>query len=175
MRPAFVRVWDPFVRVFHWTLVASFALAWITADEWDFAHEAFGYAIATLVGLRVIWGVIGTRHARFSDFVYKPSVVIGFIHDSIVLRARRYLGHNPAGGVMVVALLLALLVTTGTGILSTSDAYRGLDWAEGLHEIAANLTIALVVLHVAGVVLASLEHRENLIRSMFTGRKRSDE
>ena len=173
--PVFIKVWDPFVRVFHWSLVSFFAIAWVTADEWDRIHEDAGYTIAVLVGLRVVWGLIGARHARFLDFVYRPSTVIGYVKDNIRLRAKRYLGHNPAGGAMVLALLLSLSVTAGTGVMTTMDSFWGVEWVEELHEGAANLMLGLVFLHVVGVILSSLQHRENLVRSMFTGLKRRDD
>ena len=170
-RPAFIKVWDQFVRVFHWLLVMLYATAWITADEWDRLHEITGYAILVLVGLRIIWGLIGSRHARFSEFIYKPAVVIGYLKDVVLMRARRFVGHNPAGGVMVLAILLGLSAASATGIMMTVDSLWGKEWIEDLHEVAANLTLGLVFLHVAGVLIASIQHRENLIQAMFTGLK----
>jgi cytochrome b len=120
----------------------------------------------------MIWGLVGSRHARFADFIYRPSTVFAFLKDTVALRARRYLGHNPAGGAMVIALLLALGVVTSTGIMMTTDAFWGVRWVRESHEIAANLTLALVILHIAGVAFASFEHRENLAKAMVTGRKR---
>lgn len=170
-----VRVWDPLVRIFHWSLVAAFAVAWLTGgDEMKNVHEIAGYAIAGLIAFRLLWGFVGPRHARFSDFVYRPATVIGYLADAIRLRARRYIGHNPAGGAMVLALLVMLATTAGTGILMTTDAFWGSEWLEEVHESAASLTLALVGLHVAGVLFASLEHGENLVRAMFTGRKRRE-
>ena len=174
-RPAFVKVWDPFVRLFHFSLLLFFAVAWITADELERLHEIAGYAIAILVGLRIVWGLIGTRHARFSDFLYRPSTFAGYVKDSIRMRAKRYLGHNPAGGVMILALLVSLSVATGTGIMSIMDAFWEVEWVEELHEGASNLTLGLVFLHVVGVFVASFQHRENLVGSLFTGRKRRDD
>lgn len=174
-RPAFVRVWDPFVRLLHWWLALSFAIAWISADEWDLVHEYAGYVVAALVGLRIAWGLIGTRHARFSDFVYSPPAVFAYLRDSFLLKARRYLGHNPAGGAMVLALLLSLTAVSATGIMMTTDAFWTAEWVEEVHEAAANLTLGLVVLHVAGVIFSSLEHGENLVKSMLTGMKRAKE
>ncbi|MCP5082974.1 MAG: cytochrome b [Alphaproteobacteria bacterium] len=173
-RPVFVKVWDPFVRLFHWSLVLSFAFAWISADEWDLVHEYAGYIVAGLIGSRLIWGLIGTRHARFSNFVYRPSVVLRYLKDSLLLNAKRYLGHNPAGGAMILALLLSLIAVSATGIMMTSVALGTAEWIEELHEVAADLTLGLVVLHMAGVMFSSLKHRENLVRSMFTGLKRAD-
>jgi cytochrome b len=168
---ATVPVWDPLVRAFHWSLVGAFALAWVTGDELERLHELTGYAIVGLLGIRVLWGLVGTSHARFSDFVYRPSTVIGHLADTARLRAKRYLGHSPAGGAMIIALMLMLAVTAGTGILTTEN---GGEWMEEFHEVAANLTVILVGLHLAGVLVASLEHRENLVKAMITGRKRPE-
>jgi len=169
-----VKVWDPLVRVFHWSLVGLFAFAFLTGDEWDRPHEIAGYAVAGLIGFRLVWGLIGTKHARFSSFIYRPSTVIGFVKDSLFLRAKRYLGHNPAGGAMVIALLIMLTFVTVTGIMMTSNAFWGEDWVEELHGFAAYATLALVGLHVIGVIFASFEHGENLVRAMVTGRKRAE-
>lgn len=171
--PATVKVWDPFVRIFHWSLAALFAAAFMTGDEIEWLHVGIGYAIGALVAARLVWGVIGTRHARFASFVRQPRVVFAYLRDVALLRAPRYLGHNPAGGAMIVALLALLAATGFTGYLMTTDAYWGSKALEKVHEAFANLTIATVVVHVLGVLVASLEHRENLIRAMFTGRKRA--
>jgi len=167
-----VRVWDPLVRLFHWSLVAAFVIAWATGDEWQSVHETAGYAIAALLAVRIVWGLVGTTHARFSDFVYRPTTVVRYLLDTARLRARRYLGHNPAGGAMVVTLLVMLSVICGSGFLMTTDAFWGVDWVEEVHETAVNLTLVLIGLHLVGVFAASLEHRENLVRAMITGRKR---
>jgi len=167
-----VKVWDPLVRVLHWGLVASFAIAFITADELRGVHEWAGYVLVAIVGLRIAWGLIGSRHARFVDFVYRPGTVLAFLRDTLRFRAVRYLGHNPAGGAMVIALLLTLAVIATTGIMMESTAFWGEEWVEEVHEACANIALALVVLHIAGVLLASVEHGENLVRAMITGRKR---
>ena len=167
-----VRVWDPIVRLFHWSLVIAFTVAWLTGDELKRVHEWAGYAIVGLLVIRIIWGLVGTSYARFGNFLYRPSTVVRFLLDTARFRAGRYLGHNPAGGAMVVALLAMLAATTATGIMMTSDTYWGVEWVEDAHEIAANLAIALVGLHLAGVFVANAEHRENLVGAMITGRKR---
>lgn len=169
-----VRVWDPLVRLFHWSLVAAFVIAWATGEELQSLHEVAGYAIVGLLVIRILWGFVGTTHARFSDFVYRPSTTIGYLIDTVRLRAKRYLGHNPAGGAMVLALLVMLAMVCGTGIMMTTDAYWGVEWVEEAHELAANLTVVLVGLHLVGVFVASVEHRENLVRAMITGRKRRE-
>jgi len=173
-RPAFIRVWDPFVRIFHWSLVALFIINWISADELERLHEVTGYSIAVLIGLRLVWGLVGGRHARFGDFIFRPATVIAYVKDVLFLRPRRYLGHNPAGGAMVLALLFSLLVAVGTGVLSQTDMFWGREWIEEFHEAAAYAILGLVFAHIAGVVVASIQHRENLVRSMITGRKRRD-
>lgn len=111
-----IKVWDPLVRIFHWTLVAAFTTAYLTEDEWQDLHVLAGYTVAGLVAFRLIWGFIGPKHARFSDFVFSPSTVIGYLKDMVAFRARRYIGHNPAGGIMVVALLFSLAMTTLSGM-----------------------------------------------------------
>jgi cytochrome b len=171
-RPAEVRVWDPLVRVFHWGLVGVFAIAWATGDESKTIHLYAGYIVMGLIAFRILWGLVGTRHARFSDFVYHPSTVVGYLKDMLVRRSRRYIGHNPAGGAMVIALLVTVAAISATGFMMTTDAYWGVAWVEELHETTVNLALALVGLHVLGVIFASFEHGENLVRAMVTGRKR---
>lgn len=170
--PATVKVWDPLVRVFHWSLAGLFLLAYATADEVENVHIAAGYTIAALLGLRIVWGFVGPRHARFSDFVRSPRAVLAYARDVALLRAPRYLGHNPAGGAMVVALVVMLIGTCATGYMMTTGSFWGAKWVEEVHETFASLTIGLVVVHVLGVLVASFEHRENLVKAMITGRKR---
>lgn len=171
--PETVRVWDPLVRLFHWSLVALFTFAFLTGDEWKGPHELAGYIVAGLIGFRVVWGVFGSRHARFSSFLYGPSTIAGFLGDTVRMKARRYLGHNPAGGLMVIALLVTIAVISGTGFLMTTDAYWGVGWVQELHEASAFAGLGLIGLHIGGVVVASFEHGENLARAMITGRKRA--
>lgn len=180
-----IRVWDPLVRVFHWGLVAGFAAAYLSGDDWLRLHVIAGYTVAGLVGFRLVWGIVGTRHARFSDFVRRPSTVVDYLRAMVTRRADRHIGHNPAGGAMVVALLLSLVTTALSGMaLYGHQEFLGPlaflssglpDSAGGalkeVHEFFANLSVTLVVLHLAGVAYASIQHRENLVRAMFTGLK----
>lgn len=206
-----VKVWDPLVRLFHWSLVAAFAVAWLAGDEESRLHELAGYAVIGLVLVRIVWGFVGTRYARFSDFVYRPATVLGYARQMLAGKPKHYLGHNPLGGVMILALLASLLATgvtglalqgaeDGTGPFAALPAATALTmpdvipaavadddegehgekehegngelWEE-LHEFFANLTLLLVALHIGGVIVGSLLHRENLVRAMFTGRKRA--
>lgn len=167
-----VRVWDPLVRIFHWSLVSLFLVAYVTSDEWRSAHVLAGYTIGGLVAFRVLWGFVGSHHARFSNFVFRPRTVIGFLGQSARMRAPRHLGHNPAGGAMVVALLVMIGIIVTSGYMMTTDTFWGVPWVQDVHETAVNVTLGLVVLHLAGVVLASIEHKENLVSAMLTGLKR---
>lgn len=206
-----VKVWDAFVRVGHWALVAGFFVAYFTEDDLLSLHVWAGYLVGVIVVLRVAWGLIGPKYARFSNFLYAPRRVFGYLSGLIRRSAARYLGHSPAGGAMVVLLLISLAVTVWSGLtvyaydrgagplasvlvgkplpggvsasednqvsrgpgsetrgaLETREAF----WEE-LHEFFANLTLGLAVLHIAGVVLASFVHRENLVWAMVTGSKR---
>ena len=197
-----VRVWDPFVRIAHGVLVAGFAIAYATEGKPAWLHEWAGYAVGATVALRVAWGFVGPREARFASFVVRPSAALTYLRRLLALRAPRFLGHSPAGGVMVVALLASLATTTATGIaylgasrdrgplapllgaeaarLQAEASARGEErfrrpgrWLKQVHEAAANVTLLLVLAHVGGVVLASVAHRENLPRAMVTGRKRA--
>ena len=183
-----VRIWDPLVRVFHWTLAAAFLTAYLVEDDWLGLHVVAGYTVLALVLFRLVWGAIGTRHARFTDFVRSPAVVLAYLKDALAIRARRYLGHNPAGGAMVIALLVSLTFTAVSGLAlygygEFSGPLAGLmqgapvwlgNALEETHEFFANFTLLLVLLHLAGVALASLQHGENLVRSMVTGRKQQE-
>ncbi len=180
-----IRVWDPLVRFFHWALVSAFTVAYITEDDFLTIHSWAGYLILALLFIRFIWGFVGTRYARFSDFFYRPEEIVQFLKDTMQLRARRYLGHNPAGGAMVFLLMFSLLMVTVSGVLlfgaeeqagplahwfTQSESF----WAgalEEVHEFFANFTLFLVFIHVAGVFVESLIHKENLVSAMVSGFK----
>jgi cytochrome b len=183
-----VRVWDAFVRVAHWLLVAGFFLAYFTEDDLLTAHVWAGYLVGVIVLLRVVWGFVGPEYARFSSFVCGPGKAVGYLVGLLRRRAARYLGHSPAGGAMVILLLICLAATVwsgltvyaydqGAGPLARIFAQGGAEeefWEE-LHELLANFTLVLVGLHIAGVALASFAHRENLVRAMLSGYKRKAE
>ena len=178
-----VAVWDPFVRIFHWTLAGAFATAWLTAEEMQPVHEFAGYAVAALVGFRLVWGFVRGRYARFSQFARGPAATLSYVGDIAKARERRFLGHNPAGAAMMVALLVTLSGTAFTGWLMDEPG-RAEAAARQLQVVApvfaddddgetlANAMLLLIALHLGGVALASYRHRENLVRAMVTGRKR---
>ena len=180
-----VRVWDPLVRIVHWGVAAAFAIAFVAGEDWLPVHTLAGYSIFGLVLIRVAWGVVGTPYARFGSFVRPWREGLAYLLALRVRRAPRYLGHNPAGGAMIVLLLIALPATTLSGMvlygvgdasgpfagLSAHAGFVWMDMAEAVHEFLANFTLLLVAVHLLGVAVGSLVHRENLIRSMIDGRK----
>lgn len=216
-----VMVWDPFVRLFHWILVAAFAVCYLTEGEPRWLHTNSGYVIAVLLVMRIIWGFVGTRYARFKDFVRGPREVLAHLRDVTSFRAKPYMGHDPAGGIMIVALILMLSLTVTSGMLLYGAKYKAgpfAEWTAGVggnflsfgqeafasrdedewnherrehsygygfpargeknevleefHEISANVTLVLALIHTVGVLVVSLQTRENLPRAMITGRKK---
>jgi cytochrome b len=168
-----IRVWDRFVRVFHWSTVALFASVYLSSDQ-QAIHQPLGYVLLVLVLARIVWGFIGSRHARFRDFVHRPGTIRAYLRDLRQGRARRYLGHNPAGGAMVIAILAMLVLVIFSGWLSETDRFFGVPWVDHLHHISAHLLMLMVLVHVAGVLVSSVLHRENLVRAMLTGRKSAE-
>lgn len=216
MSTEIIRVWDPFVRLFHWSLVICFFIAYLSGEEESLLHIYSGYAVILLVLSRLFWGFVGTRYARFRQFAYSPASAIEYLKELAAGRPKHYTGHNPAAAWMIFALLFCLIMTSisglkvygieGHGPLASStaplkitisrlatngfslirDARADEDdeheneadseqeelWEE-IHEIFANLTLLLVLVHIAGVIVASKVHKENLIKAMITGTKQS--
>lgn len=215
MQEATVNVWDPLVRIGHWGLALAFLVAYLSEGEPEWLHSFAGYTIAAYLAVRLVWGFIGPKHARFSSFLFAPRKVIAYLRDLPRGKSMRHLGHSPAGGAMVIALMLSLTGTAFSGMAllaaeegegplagyitqldkgapmigtaqETAPVMRDEDdddegereghaesvWEE-VHEVFANLTLILVLLHLAGVAMASIAHNENLPRSMVTGRKRA--
>jgi cytochrome b len=212
----FIKVWDIAIRVFHWTLVGCYALAFISSENIPKLHVFFGYSVLFLVLFRILYGFVGSKYARFSDFLYRPTQITDYLKGLLIGRPKHYIGHNPAGGFMIVILLLSLLSLTLTGLKAygvkghgplakheisfMSKAFADSDdkhdhnehdsrkqlspknhrteknerdefWEE-VHETIAHLTLFLISIHILGVLVSSLVHRENLIKAMITGRKR---
>jgi cytochrome b len=211
-QPTSIQVWDPIVRYGHWALVVAFAVAYLSGEEEsggpDQLHVLSGYAVGLIVAIRVVWGLVGTGYARFSEFKYSPTLALTYFAAELQGRAKRYIGHSPAAWYMIAALLVSLTATVWTGVVANSDggkspraSAQGLVIAQAraeehegrsesgggkhgkggesaageLHETFANITLGLIMLHILGVGLASVVHRENLVAAMFSGRKRSED
>ena len=214
-----VYVWDKFVRVFHWALLGLFVTSYVTGEQEHWLHSYSGYGIFILVSLRIVWGIVGSQYARFGSFVYSPSAVLGYLKSMVQGSPKRFLGHNPAGGAMVIALLVALLMTTLSGmklyaieegkgpfaqtinvsLMPTAHASSGEyedeeheyekqartdeyeqheeaeEFWEEIHETAISVMLFLILLHVLGVFISSTQHKELLVKSMFTGYKKDKE
>jgi cytochrome b len=199
-----IQVWDVFVRASHWLIVAGFFVAYFTEEDTMTVHAWAGYLIGALLAVRIVWGLVGPRYARFSNFIYAPRAVLNYFWALLTGHAKRYVGHSPAGGAMIIVLMISLAATVGTGLIvyaqehtagplapfiaqtQQTGAVNGVvrEAAKGeehesafeeVHETLANVTLALVIFHVLGVILASFVHRENLVAAMVTGRKRRGE
>lgn len=169
--PQKIRVWDAPVRVFHWLLVFCFAGAYVTAESetWRLVHVTLGYTLGGLLVFRLVWGVIGTRYARFAHFVRGPQTVLRYLKSIRSKQPEHHLGHNPAGAVAIVLLIVLGLAVTVSGFITYNDLGPG--WVAELHDLAANAMVLVVVGHLVGVASASLQHKENLVRAMVTGYK----
>jgi cytochrome b len=206
-----IRVWDPFVRLFHWSLVISFFTAYLSGEEESLVHIYSGYVVIFLILSRLVWGFVGSRYARFSEFACSPASALEYLKALAAGHPKHYIGHNPAAAWMIFALLFSLIMTSVSGLkvygieghgplassttestVITADfspirAARADDdedeehddeheneeeevWEE-IHEVFANLTLLLVLIHIAGVIVASKVHRENLVKAMITGTK----
>ena len=169
-----IPVWDLFVRVLHWSLVLTVAAAWLTRHSPGGWHEWLGYATLAIVAMRTIWGFIASGHARFASFVRPASLTFAYARTVFARQETRFVGHNPLGGWMVIALLSMVALVGFTGWLYTTDRYWGVAWVEELHETLSNILFAFVALHILGVVFTSARHRENLVAAMLHGRKREE-
>ncbi|HEY1287917.1 MAG TPA: cytochrome b/b6 domain-containing protein [Burkholderiales bacterium] len=174
-----MRVWDRFVRSAHWSLAGCVLAAWITAElklKWaEPLHEWLGYAALAVIALRFAWGWIGPRYARFRQFVSGPARTLAYAKAVLRGDEPRYLGHNPLGGWMIVALLSTAAAASLSGWLSVTDRFWGVEWVQETHEFLGDAVIALAALHVAGVAYTSWRQRENLAAAMLSGVKRPPE
>lgn len=166
-----ILVWDAPIRIFHWLMVLCFAGAYLTAESESLrlVHVTLGYTMAGLVGFRLVWGLAGSRYARFSNFVRGPAAVMRYLRSLVSGHPEHYIGHNPAGALAILALLGAALLLVATGWMNYNDI--GGHWTEELHEGVANAMLALIGVHVAAVLVSSWLHRENLIGAMLHGYK----
>jgi Cytochrome b len=165
------RVWDPALRVFHWSLVTLFATNALLLDPESHAHRWVGYAVAALIGLRILWGLIGPARARFAEFLPTPFAVAEQIADIRANRRRTHLGHTPLGALMILNLLLTILGIAVSGYLLTTVAFWGVGWVKELHEALVSWAEISVVAHIAAVLWESRRTGINLARAMVTGEK----
>ncbi|WP_238366568.1 cytochrome b/b6 domain-containing protein [Mesobacterium pallidum] len=166
-----IKVWDPLVRIFHWSLVAGFTANALIVEDESKLHEQMGYVVVALVLLRVFWGIVGTAHARFRDFPPSISGSMAQLSDMATGRRRVHVGHTPLGALMIYNLLVTMLAIGATGYMMTTNAFWGVDWVEELHEVLVGWAELSVVLHIAAVVYESVRTGVNLPRSMVTGAK----
>lgn len=202
-----IKVWDIATRIFHWSLAASFFIAYVTGDEENLLHIYSSYIIIGLLAFRLVWGIVGPHYVRFSNFIHaiKPTMV--YLQSILVGRPIYYLGHNPLGGWMIMFLLISLALTSWTGLelyakegkgplasvesrlVTTAHANdkqrdhdddderhdreneKGEEWIEELHEALASFSLLLVFIHIGGVFISGWLHKENLVKSMWTGYK----
>ena len=184
--PTTARAWDPVVCTIYWVLVAAFAVTYASADDWMQIHTIAGYVVLGLVLLRLLWGLVGPRYARLSGFTYSPVRMWDYLKQLVLLQKPRYLGHNPVGGLMVLALLVSLVLTGISGVMLYDATYgapgalsqwMAAQWWDAqdalneAHEALANWTLFLLLLHFAGIALDTILHGENPVRVLFTGKQ----
>ena len=178
-----IPVWDILIRVFHWSLVSFVLILFITEDDFLEIHSYAGYTVLMLLGFRLFWGAVGTYHARFSSFITTPSAALIYLKEEIAGDAKRYIGHNPAGAIMIVTLILTLFFTGFTGMATIASEGRGPlantfiasfsgEFMGEVHEFFTSVILTLIILHVFGVIFSSLAEEENLVRAMITGNKK---
>ena len=172
-RPATVAVWDPLVRFFHWTVAAAIVIDFFVLDDGRYWHRAIGYTAAAALAVRIVWGFVGTRHARFADFWPTPRSVASHVRALLSGEDRKQLGHSPLGAVVMLLLMALLAGISITGWMMRLDAFWGAEWLEEVHEVLANAIIAVASLHVVAAIVESWRHRENLIWAMVIGKKRA--
>ena len=169
--PHTVLVWDGFVRIFHWSLVFGYLLNHFVIADNNPLHNWLGYFILIMICLRILWGFIGSQHAKFKNFIPGIKSLREYLRDLVHFRERDYTGHNPAGAVMICLLILLMTTICISGWMMGLDIFWGVDWVEDLHYYSSSSLLYLMFIHLAGVIYASFRHKQNLILSMVTGHK----
>lgn len=170
--PAMVHVWDPMVRIFHWAVVLGCVLDLFVLEEGHTAHNVVGYVVAGALSIRLVWGFVGSKHARFSDFVPSPGRLAQYVRALAAGREERYVGHNPAGATMILILMALLAAVSVTGWMLTLDAFWGNEALEEIHGAISNAILGCALIHAAAVLYESHRQGENLVMAMITGYKR---
>jgi cytochrome b len=174
MRPrAPVPVWDLPLRLLHWATALCVLVAWVTPNSYDTLHRSAGYAILVLVPLRLLWGFVGTRYSRFRNPLRVYRALPRYLLDVGQGRSRRYLGLNPAGSAIAMAMLGLLVISAVSGWMQVTLRFFGVAWVQDMHTCSSYAVMLLVLVHLVGVLLTSIRQRENLLRAMITGWKRS--
>lgn len=166
-----LRVWDPAVRIFHWTLVGCFVANAFLDNPEKTLHHYIGYTVVAMVALRVLWGLVGTRHARFSDFPPSIGAALGQAQDMVTGRSHIHAGHSPLGALMIYNLLLTFLAIGTTGYMMLTVKFFGMDWVKDLHNVFVTWAEISVAAHIAAVIFESRRLKINLVRAMVTGTK----
>ena len=166
-----VKVWDRFVRAFHWTLVTCILLNYFVLEAGETPHRWLGYLACALVCARFVWGFVGPRYARFSNFFPTPERIQRHVRNVRSGTHDDYAGHNPVGALMIFALMGLVIALGVTGYLQGTDAYWGEDWVQDLHEALASTLIGFAGLHAAAAIVMGRLERTNLVRAMVTGVK----
>ena len=164
-------VWDPLIRVFHWSLVVCVLLNLFVVDDEEALHQWLGYAATAWVGVRVLWGFVGPRHARFADFFPTPARLARHVRALLQGKPEHHWGHNPLGGLMVLGLMAMVLGLGLTGWMQTTDTFWGVGWVEEMHEGLAEWLLPLVGLHAAAALVMGRIERTRLVKAMVTGTK----
>lgn len=167
-----VRVWDPVVRLFHWTVAISCVLNLFVLEEGEYWHRMTGYTVAIALCIRIVWGFAGTHYARFSQFFPTRAKIAAQLRDISQGTERRMLGHTPLASIMMLTLMALLIGTCLTGWMTTLDAFFGDKWLKQLHGLIANIIMILAFAHAGAALVESWRHKENLVWAMMTGRKR---
>ena len=168
---ASVYVWDLPLRIFHWSLAACIVIAWLSANVFETLHRVAGYSTIALVAFRLLWGFVGSRHARFDRTVPLLRAAPRYLWKMSGGRAGGYIGLNPAGTAMLVASLALVLISAISGWMQITLRFFGVDWVEALHTWSSYSVLVLAAIHIVGVVFASVLQRQNLPAAMLTGRK----
>ncbi|MBI0533495.1 cytochrome B [Sphingomonas sanguinis] len=168
-----VKVWDPVVRLFHWTVAGGVVANLTFLEHSRTPHRYVGYVVVGAVAVRILWGIVAKGHARLASFVPGPRAFATYARSLVARRDARYLGHNPAGAAMAILLVLLIIVLGATGYMMGTDRFWGVGWVEQVHETAANAVLVASLVHVAGALIESVRHRENLVLAMITGTKRA--
>lgn len=166
-----MHVWDPFVRVFHWVLVSCVLLNFFILDDGETLHQWLGYTASALIGARIVWGFVGTEHARFANFFPTPKRLLEHLKGLASGKPPFHPGHNPLGALMMLTLMVLALALGLSGYLQTTDRFWGEEWLQEVHEVLATALIGLAAVHATAAIVMGRFEGVNLVGAMITGVK----